>query len=169
MRSLKEIAGIIFVLFVFYSSPIYAGSSLSSQDIGIGECWSNPQEECTTDSRDLQKGVLLFKDKRYLEALLEIESFISVHAQTAKGMQSSLKEYVWESKEKIMSYADLNDVALALFIKGDALKNLGRFKEAREAYKKLIDEYYYGQCWCPTGWFAKPAEAAYMRLDDLNR
>ena len=36
------------------------------------------------------------------------------------------------------------------------------------AYQKLVDQYYYAQCWDPKGWFWKPAEAAQQALDELG-
>ncbi len=86
----------------------------------------------------------------------------------AKEMQESLKEYPWESKEKIFEYWALNDVGTSLYIEGESFKKAGKSKEAKEAYQKLVDEYYYAQCWDPKGWFWKPAEAAQQALDDLG-
>ena len=83
-------------------------------------------------------------------------------------MQGSLTEYPWQSKEQVFNYWALNDVGTSLFIKGEALKNAGKAKAAKAAYKQLIDEYYYAQCWDPQGWFWKPAEAAQEALDALG-
>ena len=44
----------------------------------------------------------------------------------------------------------------------------GKKEEATQAYKKLINEYFYGQCWDPQGWFWKPAEAAQQKLGELD-
>ena len=86
----------------------------------------------------------------------------------AKEMQESLNEYPWESKEKIFEYWALNDVGTSLYIEGESLKKAEKSKEAKEAYQKLVDEYYYAQCWDPKGWFWKPAEAAQQALDELG-
>lgn len=86
----------------------------------------------------------------------------------AKDMQSSLKEYPWESKEKTFSYWALNDVGTALFVLGEANRNAGKKEEAAQAYKKLIDEYFYAQCWDPQGWFWKPAETAQQKLGEMS-
>ena len=83
-------------------------------------------------------------------------------------MQGSLTEYPWETKDKIFNFWALNDVGTALYIKGEALRKAGKNKEAREAYKKLVDEFFYAQCWDPKGWFWKPAEAAQQAIDDLG-
>jgi tetratricopeptide (TPR) repeat protein len=97
-----------------------------------------------------------------------VKKVIDSYADKAKEMQSSLTEYPWESKEKIFSYWALNDVGTALYIQGMADKKLGKKDEAKTAFKKLIDEYSFAQCWDPQGWFWKPAEAAQQEMDSLE-
>lgn len=94
---------------------------------------------------------------------------LEMYAEKAKEMQKSLTEYPWESKEKIFTYWALNDVGTALFIKGEAYRNAGNADEAKRAYRRLIDEFSYAQCWDPQGWFWKPAEAAAEKVDDLDK
>ena len=84
------------------------------------------------------------------------------------AMQASMTEYAWESKEDIFAKWALNDVGTAFFIKGEALKKAGDPVTAKKSYKKLVDNYYYAQCWDTNGWFWKPAEAAQQSLDELN-
>jgi hypothetical protein len=79
-------------------------------------------------------------------------------------MQASLTEYPWESKDKIFSFWALNDIGTGYFILGEAYRNAGKNQEAKDAYKTLIDEYSYSQCWDPQGWFWKPAEAAQEKM-----
>lgn len=97
-----------------------------------------------------------------------VNKVVELYAVKAKEMQESLSEYPWESKEKIFEYWALNDVGTSLYIKGEALKKAGKNKEAKGAYQKLVDEYFYAQCWDPKGWFWKPAEAAQQALDELG-
>lgn len=93
---------------------------------------------------------------------------MELYAAKAKDMQASLKEYPWESKEKTFSYWALNDIGTSLFILGEAYRTAGKKEEAAATYKKLIDEYFYAQCWDPQGWFWKPAEAAQQKLGELD-
>jgi tetratricopeptide (TPR) repeat protein len=93
---------------------------------------------------------------------------LELYADQAKEMQKSLTEYPWESKEKIFSYWALNDVGTCLFIRGEAYKNAGKADEAKKAYKRLIDEYSFAQCWDPQGWFWSPAEKAKEELESLK-
>ena len=94
---------------------------------------------------------------------------LELYAAKAKEMQDALTEYSWESKDKIFSYWALNDVGTSLFILGQAYQNAGKNQEAQETYKKLIDEYFYAQCWDPQGWFWKPAEAAQEKIAQLQQ
>jgi tetratricopeptide (TPR) repeat protein len=93
---------------------------------------------------------------------------VELYAGKAKDMQASLKEYPWESKEKTMSYWALNDVGTALFILGEAYQNAGKKDDATKAYKRVINEFFYSQCWDPGGWFWKPSEAAQQKLGELD-
>ena len=93
---------------------------------------------------------------------------LDLYAPKASDMQNSLTEYPWESKDKIFEYWALNDVGTALYIQGEALRRAGKSAGAKEAYQKLVDLYYYAQCWDPKGWFWKPAEAAQQALDELG-
>lgn len=97
-----------------------------------------------------------------------VDKIIELYGAKAKEMQESLKEYPIDSKEKTMNYWALNDVGTALYIKGEAYRNAGKKEEAAQAYKKLIDEYFYAQCWDPQGWFWKPAEQAQQKLSELD-
>ena len=74
--------------------------------------------------------------------------------------KKALKTIPGGNKDNIFQYWALNDVGTALFILGEAYRNAGQYEEAAQAYKKLINEYFYAQCWDPKGWFWKPAEAA---------
>ena len=101
------------------------------------------------------------------------DKVMDLYAKKAKEMQDSMAEYAWgsnpeEEKKNIFAKWALNDVGTSLFIKGEAYKKSGRAKEAKQAYKALIDDYYYAQCWDPKGWFWKPAEAAQQALDELG-
>ena len=93
---------------------------------------------------------------------------LELYGAKAKEMQASLKEYAWESKEKTMSFWALNDVGTVLFVLGQAYQNAGKKDLAVQNYKKLINEYFYAQCWDPQGWFWKPAEAAQQKLGELD-
>lgn len=93
---------------------------------------------------------------------------LEMYEVKAQEMQDSLTEYPWESKEKIFSYWALNDVGTALFIKGEAYRNAGDMEEARKAYKKLVDNFYYAQTWDEGEFFWKPAEAAQQKLEQLS-
>jgi len=106
------------------------------------------------------------KDLKLTE--IYVNKNVGLYGAKAKQMQGSLKEYPYESKEKIFSYWALNDIGTSLFILGEAYSNAGRKDDARKAYKQVIDDYFYAQAWDPQGWFWKPAEAAQKKLEELN-
>ena len=62
----------------------------------------------------------------------------------------------------------LNDVGTCLFIEGQLFEKQGRPKEAIRAYRRLVDDLRFCQCWDTKGWFWKPAEAAAARLKQLE-
>lgn len=131
----------------------------SGSDLDFGDYKS---ETLTTkawealNKNDLE-GVLAYTNKN-----------IELYGDKAKEMQQSLTEYPWETKEKIFSYWALNDIGTSYFIRGEAYKNAGNAAEAKKAYKTLIDDYFYAQCWDPQGWFWKPAEGAQQKLEEID-
>ncbi|MFA5088059.1 MAG: tetratricopeptide repeat protein [Candidatus Omnitrophota bacterium] len=100
--------------------------------------------------------------------LVYTDKCLELYGKKAQEMQDSLTEYPWESPEKIFSFWALNDVGTCLFIKGEAYQEAGNGDEAKKAYKKLVDEFFYAQCWDSQGWFWKPAEAAQQKLDEMG-
>ena len=93
---------------------------------------------------------------------------VSVYGAKAKEMQASMTEYAWESPEKIHSYWALNDVGTGYFILGEAYRQAGKKEEAIAAFQKVVNDFFYAQCWDPNGWFWKPAEAAQQKLIELG-
>lgn len=104
-----------------------------------------------------------------LEAVLAYTNkCIEFYAGQAKKMQSSLSEYPEGGKDEVFAYWALNDVATSLFVQGEAYRKAKQRDEALEAYKKVVNEYTYGQAWDTKGWFWKPAEAAREKIAMLE-
>ncbi|MBF0618782.1 MAG: tetratricopeptide repeat protein [Candidatus Omnitrophica bacterium] len=93
---------------------------------------------------------------------------LELYGAKAKEMQAGLTEYPWESPEKIHSFWALNDIGTSLFVLGDTYRQAGQNGKAKETFQKLVNEYFYAQCWDPQGWFWKPAEAAQQKLVELE-
>jgi len=91
-----------------------------------------------------------------------------LYGEEAKKMQASLKDFVKGSNQDIFNYWALNDVGTCLFIQGEAFRKANMEEEAKEAYKKVIDNYSFAQCWDPKGWFWKPTDAAQERLAAID-
>ncbi len=117
------------------------------------------------DNRDLAEAIQILRNEKPTEALPLLDAFIERHQQVAAEMQASLKEYPWISKEQIFSYGPLNDVAQALYMKGEALLLLGRRSEAGVAFSRILNEFYFAQWWCPRGLFNKPADYALEQIE----
>lgn len=105
-------------------------------------------------------------DMKSLEAY--VNKNLTMYGAKAREMQASLKEFPWESQEKIFSYWALNDVGTSLFALGKGYRTAGKKAEALTIFKQLVKEYGFSQCWDPQGWFWKPAEAAEQQIIELE-
>lgn len=66
------------------------------------------------------------------------------------------------------SYWALADIGTAWFIRGQSLSRQQRWKEAREAYKMVIDRYSCAYTWDPKGWFWRTAEGAQKQYNAIQ-
>jgi tetratricopeptide (TPR) repeat protein len=108
-------------------------------------------------------------EENNIEAVLAYTNkCISLYGDEAKKMQASLDDYVTGSNQDIFNMWALNDVGTCVYIQAEAYRKADMLEEAKDAYKKLIEEYTYAQCWDPKGWFWKPAEAAKEKLEMLE-
>lgn len=88
-----------------------------------------------------------------------------LYAAEAKKQQAALTEFA--AADTAHDSWALNDVGTCLFIEGQVREKQGKPKEAIAAYRRLVDELGFCQCWDTKGWFWKPAEAAAGRLKEL--
>jgi len=109
-----------------------------------------------------------FNNKDYEEAVTFSNACILRYGKSAQKMQATLKDYPTGKPEAIHAFYALNDVATALYIKAESLRKLERSKEAESVYQQLLDQYSFGQCWDPRGWFWKPAVVAREKLAMLK-
>ena len=79
----------------------------------------------------------------------------------------SNKEY--PRKDDGHKYWALNDVATSYFIMGNAYQGQQEWSQAKQAYKKVIEEYSYAQAWDIKGWFWKVSVAAREELKKISR
>lgn len=90
---------------------------------------------------------------------------IEMYADKAKEMQASLTAPA--AKEQAFDYWALNDVGTCYFILGTA-KEKDDKAGAIAAFKTLVENYSYAQCWDTKGWFWAPADAAKGKLKTLE-
>lgn len=105
-------------------------------------------------------------DKDYAGVAAYTGKCIDSFKAQALQMQASLKAPA--SKDDANTYWALNDVGTCYFIAGKALDDKGDKKGAIAAYKYLVDNLSFAQCWDPNGWFWSPADAAKKRLAELQ-
>lgn len=107
--------------------------------------------------------------KKNLEEVISYDRKLEhLYGETAKSMQLPLKEYPPLPAEKIHMYWALNDVGTGMFILGEAYNIAGMKEEAIQAYKRVIADYFYAQCWDAQGWFWKPADAAQQKIVEIE-
>ena len=90
---------------------------------------------------------------------------IELYEVEAKKQQASLTEFT--PKEKAFDPWALNDVATCYFILGESLMAQKRYKEAKAAFDRVVNDFSFAQCWDPKGWFWKVAVAARGRLNKI--
>ena len=93
---------------------------------------------------------------------------LELYLSKAKEMQAKLTALPTGSQEEVSKYWALNDVGTCLFIKGQSLQKKGNKAAAKSAFKVLVDELKYSQCWDANGWFWSPAGAAKKFLVELE-
>ena len=97
-----------------------------------------------------------------------VEKCCELYQDEAKKQQSSLSEFASGDNDEIHSYWALNDVGTILFVQGESLSQQGKSSEAVKAYKNVVDNYGFCQCWDPQGWFWKPSEASAAKIKELD-
>ncbi len=84
----------------------------------------------------------------------------------ARKEQTSLRSF--PAAGDVKNYEALNSVATSLFIIGESLFQQGKYKEASDYYKDVIDNYGFAQYWDPKGWYWKVAEKSQAVLDKIE-
>jgi tetratricopeptide (TPR) repeat protein len=102
---------------------------------------------------------------KYDEVMVFCRKCIQLYQSFADEMQGKQDKYL--PKENAFDSWALNDVGTCYFIMGEAYMGQKDYKKALEAYKTLVDKYFYSQCWDPKGWFWKPAVAARGKINKI--
>jgi hypothetical protein len=107
-----------------------------------------------------------FDRKDYAAARAAIERCRSLYGAQAAEMQSKLNAL--PAREEGHQQWALNDVGTCTFLLGKVAEAEGQKDEAMAAYRMVVDQYSYSQCWDQQGWFWQPAVAAKERLAALT-
>jgi hypothetical protein len=131
-----------------------------------------PAASATYDFGDMTSATLTQK----AWAAHEKKDVAAVKAFTGKCKEMFLAEAVKQQatltapapKEKAFDYWALNDVGTCMFILGQALEASDDKAGAIAAYKLLVEQLSFAQCWDTKGWFWPPAGGAKQRLAALE-
>jgi tetratricopeptide (TPR) repeat protein len=113
-------------------------------------------------------------EKGDVEAVLAYTNkCIELYGREAAKMQASLTDYPKAeadggSNQAVFNYWALNDVGCSLFIQGEAYRKADMLEESKEAFNRVINEYFFAQCWDRRGLFWKPAETAKDRIREIE-
>ncbi len=104
--------------------------------------------------------------KEYGEVFLVTDEVVSRCEGQALKQQGRLKAFA--PSDRASNYSALNDVATCLFIRGRALRELKRNGEAKQAFKEILQNYRFAQCWDTKGWFWPVASAAQDEINSMD-
>ena len=107
-----------------------------------------------------------FAEKDWEGVVNHADRAVNVWGLKAKQINSSLETY--PKGDEVKTLANLNEVGTCLWIKAEALRLKGDKAQAVTTYKQLVRSYKYAQCWDSQGWWWKPAEAAAIKIDELE-
>lgn len=107
-----------------------------------------------------------FDRKDYAAARAAVERCQSLYGAKAAEMQAKLTAL--PDKESAHDQWALNDVGTCTFLLGKISEAEGKNEEALTAYKTVVEQYLYSQCWDTQGWFWQPAVAAKERIAFLS-
>jgi len=91
---------------------------------------------------------------------------IELYGEDAKDQEAKLLDFALSGSEA--DYEALNNVAVSYFIRGEFYKHKKAWKESRKNYKKVIDSFYFAQCWDPRGWWWKPSEISEGEIEKID-
>jgi len=113
------------------------------------------------------------------KALLYADRALEVHGAEARRLQASLSDFpATDPPEVAYRYNNLNNIAMAMLVKGDLLLEKGDREGAEAAYSMVIQEFGYAQVQDLEGYqhdlprdaqgFIKVADAAKQRLATMK-
>lgn len=148
----------------FWKVAMVAQDKLAMADAGADMDFDN------YDSNTMvQKTWAAFNKKDWDSVIIYVKKLEDLYGDKAREMQRTMKGYrddSWKRDRTSFNYWALNDVGTGVFILAETYLKMGRKQEAREAYSRVVNDFYYAQCWDRQGWFWRPSEVAQKRLND---
>ena len=91
---------------------------------------------------------------------------VQLNEDAARKQQSSLSKLPDDGGYS--GNGSLNHAGTCSYIKGEALKRMGKNAEALAAFKTIVEEFSYSQAWDPRGWFWTVADAASQSITEIE-
>jgi len=105
-------------------------------------------------------------EKNYPAVFAYTQKCEELYGEEGKKMNDGLEYFA--SPEDAAELWALNDVGTSLYIMATAYEELEMYPQAREAYKKLANNYSFAQTWDPKGWYWKPATGAASKVEQFK-
>jgi len=134
---------------------------------------SAPAQDKLLLQEDASSGELIVKawevhGKKNVEATFQYtQRVIDLYGDEAAQQQAAIKRLP-KSRSEIEAFQILNDVGTAYFIQGESFRNQGKTNESIQAFKTVVDKFYYAQAWDPRGWFWSISRASRESIEKLN-
>jgi len=91
---------------------------------------------------------------------------ITLYEDKAKDQEALLDDFAPSGSEAKYEY--LNNVAACYFIRGELYKHFKDWKEAKAAYEKVVNNFFFAQYWDPRGWWWKPADISKGEIEKID-
>ena len=149
----RRVSRIIFLAVIFFAlATVHYSPNTLAQDI---------------PSRELVRQAWESSGKNDLDKVIELTNrCLILYGEKAKTLEAQLTAFPTRAEEG--KYQELDDVGTCLFIQAEALMNHGKTDEARQLFRKIIDEYKWAQAWDPRGWFWSVREKSQSSIDMLD-
>ncbi len=124
------------------------------------------------DFSDESAGALTSKawealNKKDEQAVLAYTSrCIELYQESAKNQEAKLDDFAPSGSEA--DYEALNNAAVCYFIRGEFYKYKKEWQKAKDNYRKVVNDFYFGQYWDPRGWWWKPSEISQGEIEKID-
>jgi len=91
---------------------------------------------------------------------------LELYEGKARAMAKEMHSFARPGHED--DYAVVNDVATCHYIMGETYMKQGKYAEALNEFKTVIEKYPYAECWDSKGWFWKVADVSAKNIKKIE-